>query len=286
MDRSGRDPTPETTFTRLKLGRARVIVRDDFRPHLEGLKLHEPSFRPPPSSVMYQGRGEVFALPVPEWKGGRAVVRHYHHGGLSGIFFRRWFVGPSRAVREFLTADEAYRAGVPTVRPLAAITFRFFGPFYRALFVSEEIKGGRDLFAVAEASRFGEAPPLKRVSMAAARAVRKMHDLGFYHADLNLKNILVAEEGARAAILDWDLASRRPAPLERELRIRNLRRLDRSVRKIASGGTPIPVRERLRFLKHYFAPGGVDPPTKGELRRWALASKMHAFAWLVEALGR
>jgi hypothetical protein len=277
--------TPEAMreFESVRIGEAEVVVRRDFRSGLEALGLHRAGFAPPEGAARYRGRGDVFVLEVPGFPAARAVVRPCRHGGLSGALFGRWFAGRSRAARELRSSAEALARGVPTVRPLAAVTIRSLGLFYRAWFVSEEAAGASDLAALAaEAARDpARRGALRAAARAAGEAVRTMHDAGFFHADLNLKNVLVAEsEGkARALVLDWDRAAGRDAPLSRRRRMRNLMRMDRSARKFEAAGVPVPLKERLRFLKHYFAAGGVEPPTRAELRRWAWASRLHSLAW-------
>lgn len=258
-------------------------VRRDFRSALEALGLLERAFEPPPGAGRFRGRGTVFSLAVPGREPLRAVVRFYRHGGLSGLLFNGWFAGPSRAARELEIARAALEAGVPSVRPLAALTFRTLGLFYRARIVTEEIAEARDLAELARAAATDPDGParMRRAARAAAAAVRAMHDRGFRHADLNLKNIVAdpAGETARAWILDWDLATRSGRPLSRRARMGNLMRLDRSARKFDARGLAVPLKERLRFLKHYFRAGGVAAPTGPELRRWALLARIHSVTW-------
>jgi hypothetical protein len=61
-------------------------------------------------------------------------------------------------------------------------------------------------------------------------AVRRMHDLGIDHRDLNAGNLLVrgAGAGAEAFVVDLDRARLSPEPLAFALRRRTLRRLERS----------------------------------------------------------
>ncbi len=274
----GKDAASTADFDRVRIGRADAWVRRDFRDAFETMNLADPAYRPPPEAARYRGRAEVFSLAVPGGEGRRAVVRFLRHGGLSGLLFGGWFAGPSRAFRELALTRSAMAAGVPTAAPLAAVTFRRLGLFYRAVLVTEEIEGGRDL-----AARLETTPVDRACARASARAVRRMHDAGFRHADLNLKNVLVREAGEtlEAYIVDWDLARRSPRPLSRRARLGNLMRLDRSARKTASRGLPVPLKEKLRFLKHYFAPPGSAPPTRAALRRWALLARIHAVAWFL-----
>ncbi|MHC5035897.1 MAG: lipopolysaccharide kinase InaA family protein [Planctomycetota bacterium] len=267
----------------MKRGRTEGIVRKDFASAFETLGMVDPGFRPSEEAKRYRGRGGVFAVEIPGHPGARAVIRYYRHGGLSGVLFGGWFFGVSRAFRELVMAHDAFAKGVPTPRPLAAVTFRRFGLFYRAFLVSEESRGTQDLAVLTETVRSDPKGSRKQreAASAAARVVRTMHDAGFYHADLNLKNILVSFDGEKgsAQILDWDLSRSMGRPLTRRERMSNLMRLDRSARKSTALGLSIPLKERLRFLKVYLAPGGIAAPTRGELRRWAFRSWFHRLAW-------
>jgi tRNA A-37 threonylcarbamoyl transferase component Bud32 len=271
-------------YTLETTGRASVMIRPGLLEALEASGMLDPSSSPPDVAAKYSGRGNVFVCDLPALPGKKAVVRRYRHGGLSGLIFGGWFAGPSRAFREFRIFLQAEKAGVPTVRVLAASTSRTLGIFYRALLVTEEADGARDLAALAgeAGEKPGAASELRGASRACGAAVRKMHDAGFLHADLNLKNLIVCDEGdgTTARILDWDLSSRLSA-LSRRARMKNLMRMDRSARKLASKGLTIPLKERLRFLKHYFISGGIDRPSRAELRSWARRSWIHRIAWWV-----
>lgn len=280
-------PEPEARpeafgFRWIRRGATEAVVDAEFAQAFESLGLADPAWRAPEGSVRYRGRAEVHAIDVPGDGGSRAVVRAYRHGSLSGRIFGKWFAGPSRAFRELELAHQARQAGVPVPQPLAAVTHRI-GPFYRALYVSEEVAGAKDLAALLEAAPADPAGTalLRRASRACAEAVRSMHDAGFFHADLNLKNLIVRDDGTEceAWIVDWDLSRRAAGPLPRRRRLSNLMRLDRSARKFASRGLPVPVKERLRFLKTYFACAGVPPPTRAEFKAWAAKAWVHSWTW-------
>jgi len=74
-----------------------------------------------------------------------------------------------------------------------------------------------------------------------------------FHADLNLRNILVhaGPEGVRAALLDFDRAWLGTAPLRPAARRRNLRRLVRSLVKLDPGGQLAGTEERRAFRDAY-----------------------------------
>jgi 3-deoxy-D-manno-octulosonic acid kinase len=213
------------------------------------------------------------------------VVRRYLHGGLFGPLLGGIFAGASRALREARIAEYVRCKGVPTYFPLAAVTVRFLGIFYRAYLISRELLKGKDLLAFLESN-----PPLKlrrKVFERAGRAVRKMHDLGVYHGDLHLKNLFVrtpAEGEAEVYILDWD-KSRASGVLSKRRRILNLARLDRSGAKHGRRGVEISALDRLRFLRGYLG-GDRDLFSAREFLRRELAWKIHGLAWALGDLWR
>jgi len=85
------------------------------------------------------------------------------------------------------------------------------------------------------------------------RAVAALHKAGVFHADLNLRNILVhpGPEGVRIALLDFDRAWLGPVPLGARARRRNLRRLVRSLAKLDPDGTLAGAEERRAFRDAY-----------------------------------
>jgi hypothetical protein len=188
-------------------------------------------------------------------------------------------MGSSRALREAKIAEFARLNGVPTYTPLAAVTRRILAVFYRAHLVSEEISGGMDLLEYMSV----DPPPLERgrIFEKTGRAVRAMHDLGCYHADLHLKNLYVRNAKApdpEVFILDWD-KSKAYSSLSRRLRFQNLARLDRSGAKLRRKGVSVTARDRLRFLKGYL--GGDRMFRPGEFQRAEFIWKLHALGWRI-----
>jgi tRNA A-37 threonylcarbamoyl transferase component Bud32 len=106
----------------------------------------------------------------------------------------------------------------------------------------EDVAGSTDL-----ATRFAsESPPTSAELGAALRAVRRMHDAGVEHRDLNLGNLLVGEAGAdgpRAFVIDLDRARCHAAALPFAARQAALRRLERSYVK---SGPPGHARDEIR----------------------------------------
>ena len=85
-----------------------------------------------------------------------------------------------------------------------------------------------------------------------ALLLQGMHRAGLYHADLNLKNILVqiTERGVNSYVIDLDRA-RVIKPLGSRMRIRNLVRLYRSLDKQGYLNDPVGMRDVVAFVRAY-----------------------------------
>jgi 3-deoxy-D-manno-octulosonic acid kinase len=139
---------------------------------------------------------------------------------------------------------EVYAAGVERRR----------GPFYRGCLVTRELRGGKDLWSALQDPAMDPAR-LRAVLKSAADTIGAMHRQGVYHADLNLKNVLVRcdQENAESYVIDFDRAKlflgRLPAPLARH----NLQRLLRSARKLDPQGRHFSTGAWNQFLDDYHA---------------------------------
>ncbi len=254
-------------------------VRKEYREDLlrQGIAAPAELARNPGAGARFlRGRGRPVAIPIAGKPGESMVLRECLHGGLSGPVFGGLFFGRSRAVEEAVLAEHARASGVPTYLPLAVATMRVFLLFYRAWLVSLEIPGGRDLFEYLSTSP--QPAARGRAIETAGRAVRKMHDAGILHADLNLKNLCVTTAGdtADVFILDWDKSALHARVTERQ-RFGNLERLDRSAAKLMRKGLRVSLRDRVRFLRAYLAGSAMfDARRFGGMRPGRL---FHAVFW-------
>jgi len=165
--------------------------------------------------------------------GETALVRSYQHGGvfrrLTADFFFTW---PPRPFRELTITEEVRRRGIPTLEILGAWVKRAWGPFYRGWLITRELQGSHDLWAALQSDLYG--PISDSLLPVVAQILRKMHLRGIYHSDLNLKNILIRQEGdqIRSTIIDFDKARLFPHEIPVEKSKKNLRRLLLSVCKL------------------------------------------------------
>jgi 3-deoxy-D-manno-octulosonic acid kinase len=203
---------------------------------------------PPGAAPIASGRGPAYRVRLGD--GAPVVVRVCRRGGLAAHLVRETYLGlRPRPLRELALTVEARRRGVAAAEVLAA---RVEGRLaYRGALVTAEVPAAATLL---EALR--EAPDRaarRGLAAAAGRAVAMLHAAGVFHADLNLNNILVhpGPDGAAIALLDFDRARLRRAPLRAGARRRNLQRLARSLAKLDPQGALAGLEERRAFGAAY-----------------------------------
>lgn len=239
-----------------------------------------------------RGRTGVVSFPLGE---ARPVMmaRRYAHGGLFAAIGRDLYWGPGRAVEELIVAEMAHRAGVRVPMPIGIIAQPAKGPLWRLAYLSAEIGDSEDM--VHYCCRLGEYPAetaageKRGVLLEAARQIRKMHDLGIFHADLHLKNLLLRRRASgppEVFIIDFDRAEKGES-LSADQRAANLKRLARSVRKVRVADEVLTAWDRVRFLRDYLE--GL-PDRRALLRLWsrklAVAGVSHEVWWTMTSTQR
>jgi 3-deoxy-D-manno-octulosonic acid kinase len=196
-----------------------------------------------------RGRGTAWFLSVQNrsW-----VLRHYRRGGLMSRLSRDryWWQGEERTrpFAEWQLTYHLHRAGLPVPAPIAA-RYRKLGLTYQGDIITERLA---DVWSLAQALA---AAPLSLLTwIAIGRCLRRFHELGVCHADLNAHNILLgkdpgmeSEDDARSAerileaaalpqdrvyLIDFDRGSLRKPGFWKDA---NLVRLRRSLEKITWG---------------------------------------------------
>ena len=173
------------------------------------------------------GRGTVWFVEHGEHE---LVLRHYRRGGWLGRWVADSYLGRaaerSRAMREFVLLQQMHAAGLPVPRPVAARMQRVGFWRYRADLIVLRIAGAQD---VATLLASGQAlQPAQWQALGAA--VRRLHDFGVYHSDLNCHNLLLDADSC-AWIVDFDKCRMRDGQSWKQ---DNLARLLRSLRKEAT----------------------------------------------------
>jgi 3-deoxy-D-manno-octulosonic acid kinase len=192
----------------------------------------------------------------PAWgPAGGLHVRQYAHGGALGKLWGTVFPAEKRMLDELRLTIFALKSGVPTARPVCVRVERIYGTFVRAHYICETVADAVNLldFCRAEETDARMKPKARaEFTEAVARAVAALHSAGVLHADLNLKNILLRQEGwpPKAFVIDFDKSKRFPS-LSIAQCMSNLRRLERSFLKWQSSVPFATPNDRLRFLRLY-----------------------------------
>ena len=154
------------------------------------------------------------------------VLRHYRRGGLAARILADRYLwraeDQTRPFAEWALTHRLHLAGLPVPVPVAARYVRQ-GRVYRGDIITGRLASAGSL---TEALHAGPLPLLTWISI--GRCIRRFHDLGVCHADLNAHNVLLGEHGVY--LVDFDRCRLRPEGLWRD---GNLVRLRRSLEKIA-----------------------------------------------------
>jgi 3-deoxy-D-manno-octulosonic acid kinase len=156
------------------------------------------------------------------------VLRHYRRGGwMAHLSQDRYRWNGESLTRSFLEWHLLYamrRAGLPVPLPIAA-GYRRTGRFsYTADLLTEQIPAAPTL-----ASRLRSGPLALSGWIAMGRCLRRFHDNGIFHADLNAHNVLLDDSG-EAWLVDFDRGQLRHPGYWCD---GNLVRLRRSIEKIS-----------------------------------------------------
>lgn len=165
------------------------------------------------------------------------VVRPYRRGGLVARVMHDTYVGwQPRPFRELETLTALRQRGAPVIEVYGAAVHWLLPGCYRGWLVTRYLPESRTLWEwVADAQ---PAPLRARVLTQVGRAVRRLHDLGGWHPDLNLNNILIVtpagDDAIEVVFIDFDAAP----PVRRLPRLpqADLARLERSARKLDPAG--------------------------------------------------
>jgi 3-deoxy-D-manno-octulosonic acid kinase len=172
------------------------------------------------------GRGRTYFIRIQEndW-----VLRHYRRGGAVAPMLRDRYLWTglerTRAWTEWRLLRELWLRGLPVPRPVAARVHRM-RVFYTADLITQRLLGTRSL-----ADRLNESTLAQDQWRAIGSCIRRFHDAGVDHGDLNAHNILLTSQHD-IYLVDFDKSVfNRFAPT---LAHRNLTRLRRSLNKLRS----------------------------------------------------
>ncbi len=167
------------------------------------------------------------------------VLRDYRRGGMAARLSAARYVWTglerSRAFHEMRLTAALYTRGLPVPRPVAAQVMRH-GISYTAALLTVRLAGARALADCLDDGLESNDPALlERVGA----TIRRFHDAGLDHVDLNARNLLITPDGS-VWLIDLDRCRlRRPGAWQNA----NLERLQRSLAKFeAEAAVPAVLR--------------------------------------------
>jgi tRNA A-37 threonylcarbamoyl transferase component Bud32 len=285
-------------FSIVKKGDVTLFVKEKYKELIQHMVFDTESLykRYKDQVGIKSGRGNYVSIPLKENSTERFIIKDYKHGGLFGRLFGSVFCNRNRPLNDIYLHEIASQKGVPTAEVIAVTKKRVWGLFYRANFISKEISGAVDIAQFLKESSFEDTQRFKKsVIRALVKLIRCMHDAGIYHADLQVKNILIKENPTRefhAYVIDLD-KSIILNHLAIHQRIKNLLRLDRSVEKLhwLSGMGYVSLNQnmgliskidRVRFFKYYMIyDNALDKDWKKYVRKYQSHHSFRKLWWRV-----
>lgn len=273
------------SFSLIKKGKVLLLLKEEYKNFLlqQGIEDLKPFLLKHRQTSKYLG-GRTPHPCIPINDGKRMVLRQYSHGGMFRAITRNIYLFGSRSFQELALTEEVRSCGIPTIEPIGAIHLHILPPLYQAYFLSLEIPHAIDL--VQYFQEIGPHPSLEKLShkrktiRSAGLLLRQFHQAGFYHGDLQLKNILTADD--QLLLIDFDRSYRKPILSTRE-KMKNLLRLNRSVEKWIRKGLPITKTDRLRFFLAYAGDDlNIKEAMQRTLRTYTIRSFLYRLGWTLE----
>lgn len=155
------------------------------------------------------------------------VLRHYRRGGFIARFNKdhyQWTgLKNTRAWREWHLLRDMVQLGLPVPKPVAAHVQRA-GLFYSADIITIRIPAAETLAQLLQQSELSNAAWIN-----IGATIKRFHQAGIYHSDLNAHNILLSASG-ECFVIDFDKGEQRQP--DKQWQQANLDRLLRSLEKL------------------------------------------------------
>ncbi|HUF65746.1 MAG TPA: lipopolysaccharide kinase InaA family protein [Gemmatimonadaceae bacterium] len=249
-------------YERASFGSVRVVAlascMNSIRTIVEQQSLHRFASLQADARV-FHGRGLTYGVGIPGC--GRVVVRHAHRGGVPRRLASDLFLLRLRPLRELVASFRLRALGVPTPEFIAYVTYSA-RPFFRYDVATREVADAADL--ADWLSRTVDPDSRRALIHSAAVLIDRLAEAGAHHSDLNAKNILLARngDGFDPLVIDVDRVrfhvARSPMVMDA-----NLRRLDRSLRKLRERGLHLTESELLDLRRQakelYAGASSADP---------------------------
>ena len=198
----------------------------------------------PQSDIISKGRGEILFINI---HGQSSVLKHYYRGGLiANVLLDKYLwtgLDSSRSFAEYKLLRTMCTLDLPVPRPIAA-RVRRQGLFYQADLITSQI---------IDASSMADFLSKQRLTsqhwLDIGDCIGQFHQLGFYHDDLNIENIMIDNEG-NIFLLDFDKGVQ--SQTDNDYSTSSFDRMKRSVMKWYSvNNQPFPRKEWEELMAGY-----------------------------------
>jgi len=173
------------------------------------------------------------------------VLRHYRRGGLMARLAEKTYLftgfDQARSLAEFRLLSQLRAMDLPVPEAVAAIAWKYRLFWYQAAILVKRIPGS---VTFPDSHLLGDESLWKELG----QVIRRFHDNGLNHVDLNCDNILVADN--QIYLIDFDRCKLVPESdndTDSAWKQRNLERLHRSVRKRCPD---LSASQREQFWQH------------------------------------
>jgi len=277
--------TIPSSFSLIRKGSVLLLLKEEYkglllRQGIEDLKTFLKTDRP--NTRYLSGRTPHPSIPIDDEK--RMIIRQYSHGGIFRSLLRNIYLFGHRSFRELTLTEEIRSCGIPTIQPIGAIHRSILLFLYRPYLLTLEVLCAKDLIQYFQ--EVGPHPVSENLFVkwkairGAGILIRRFHEAGFFHGDLQLKNILMAED--QPLLIDFDRSYRKKVLSVKE-KIKNLLRLNRSVEKWTRLGLPITRTDRWRFFLAYAGDDiKIREAMKRKLQIYSILYLFYRCSWALE----
>lgn len=192
------------------------------------------------------GRGSAWFIDAPF---GPVVLRQYLRGGWVAKIIRRSYffttVTRSRPFREYQLLAALFELGLPVPRPVAALC-EHHGITSSGAIMTARISSAQTLADLLPGNTTG--PELCAGLWGdVGKCIRRFHDAGVWHADLNARNVML-DAGQQVFLIDFDRARYTPGKAVNGKG--NLERFRRSLSKLWPAGELSAMQQAWAQLMH------------------------------------
>ena len=205
----------------------------------------------PQSEILSKGRGKILLINI---NGQSSVLKHYYRGGLiANVLLDKYLwtgLDSSRSFAEYRILRTMYKLNLPVPRPIAA-RVKKQGLFYQADLITSQIIDVNSMADLLFNQRLTSQHWLD-----IGDCIGRFHQLGFYHDDLNIENIMIDQE-ENVFLLDFDKGVQSRADRDHSTSVFD--RMKRSVMKWCSvNNQPFPATEWKKLMVSYSLRMGQD----------------------------